>query len=47
MGGETREEGEVGGTMVPGGEGLERGRGEEENEEVVVVAVVVEEEKVY
>ena len=46
MGGETREEGEVGGTMVPGGEGLERGRGEEENE-VVVVAVVVEEEKVY
>jgi len=46
MGGETREEGEVGGTMVPGGEGLERGRGEEEKEEEVV-AVVVEEEKVY
>ena len=32
--------------MVPGGEGLERGRGEEEKEEEVV-AVVVEEEKVY
>jgi hypothetical protein len=46
MGGETREEGEVGGTMVPGGEGLERGRGEEEKEEEVV-AVVEEEEKVY